>query len=86
MAVNYILDCGVASGHDIQVLVGHITWAMLFHREALAILSSVYAHARLGTEPIRLWETVRCEVRQVADVLPLFSATLALGGVRSHVH
>ena len=28
MAVKYILDRGVASGHDIQVLVGHITWAM----------------------------------------------------------
>ena len=45
MAVKYVLDRGVASGHDIQVLVGHITWAMLLRREALAILSSVYAFA-----------------------------------------
>ena len=79
MAVKYIPDRGVASGHDIQVLVGHITWAMLLRREALAILSSVYAFARLGTEPIRLWENVRCELRQVADLLPLFFCDTGIG-------
>ena len=79
MAVKYILDRGVASGHDIQVLVGHITWAMLLRREALAILSSVYAFARLGTELVRLWETVRCELRQVADLLPLFFCDTGIG-------
>ena len=67
MPVQYVLDSGVASGHDIQVLAGHITWAMLLRRKALAILSSVYVVARVGTEPVRIWETVRRELRQVAD-------------------
>ena len=79
MAVQYVLDRGVASGHDVQVLVGHITWAMLFRREALAILSSVYALARMGTEPVRVWDSVRRELRQVADLLPLFCCDTGIG-------
>ena len=71
MAVQYVLDRDVASGHDIQVPVGHITWVMFLRREALAILSSVYASARMGTEPVRLWDSVRRELCQVADPLPL---------------
>ena len=58
LAILHLLDKGVASGHDVQIIVGHITWAMLLRREALAILSAVYAFARLGSDPIRLWATV----------------------------
>ena len=79
LAIMYILDCDFASGKDIQVVVGHITWAMLLRREALAILNAVYAFARLGDEKVKLWGTVRCELRQVADLLPLFFCDTSLG-------
>ena len=71
-AIEYVLKRGFASGHDIQVLLGHITWAVLLRREALSILSSCYAFARLGDGDVRLWASVSCELRQIVSLLPLF--------------
>ena len=79
LGISFVLDLGFASGEDIQVLVFHITWAMLLRREALSILSSVYAFSRLGGQQVRLWSSVACELRQVADLLPLFFCDTGIG-------
>ena len=61
------------------MLLGHITWAMLLRREALALLGSVYAFARQDAAlPLRLWSSVRKELRWVASLLPLFATDTSL--------
>ena len=79
-AIDEVLRRGRLSPRGLEVLLGHITWAMLLRREALALLGSVYAFARqVSALPLRLWASVRKELRWVASLLPLFATDTSIG-------
>ncbi|CAK0817786.1 unnamed protein product, partial [Prorocentrum cordatum] len=66
---------GAASPRMLEVLLGHIAGPMLCTREALSILSSVYAFRSLqgpGARP--LWAQVRVELRCVVSTLPFWTS------------
>lgn len=71
LGIEFLLDRGVATGHELQIIIGHITWAMLARRESLAILDACYAFARSGEMFHRLWKAVVRELRTVVYLLPL---------------
>ena len=79
-ALHELLSRNFASGELIQVVLGHITWAMMSRREGLAILNSCYAFCHKNKQQAcRLWPSVRRELQWVATLLPLFRAKINVG-------
>lgn len=76
-AISAILRRKKVSGRLSEVLVGHLTWALLVRRESLSILQQVYVYIREHYEtPATLPPSVREELCQSASILPLLRADL----------
>ena len=80
-AIHELLRRNHSTGVLLEVLLGHITWALLLRRELMCVPDSCYAfiakHGRDGTRSSeRLWENVRRELHQVASLLPLCHARI----------
>ena len=74
-ALLAVLRRGAASPRMLEVLLGHVTWAMICKRETLSILSSVYAFKSLKDPGVRpLWGSVKFELWCVASTLPLWTS------------
>ena len=71
-AIDELLERQFCSGRTMQLLVGHLTWALLCRRTGLSLLNACYAFIDDGsTKHKRLWKSVRQELTWVASVLPL---------------
>ena len=72
-SIDELLMRNVASGELLQLLMGHITWAIMARREALSILNACYGFIhQFGQEPQRLWPRVRIELKWISALLPLY--------------
>ena len=79
-AIDELLSQQFCSGRALQVVVGHITWAMMCRREGLSILHSTYSFIHHNPQSVaRLWPSVRKELAWVASLLPLFRMKLNCG-------
>eukprot|EP00435_Cladocopium_sp_Y103_P050327 s239_g15.t1 len=79
-AIRELIQRNFASGELLELILGHITWALMCRREGLSILKSCYAFAHENkSRPCRLWPSVRTELETVAAVLPLFKARVNVG-------
>lgn len=79
-AIHELVSRNFASGEVLQLLLGHITWALMARREGLSILKSCYAFVNENkSTPKRLWPSVRWELQTIADLLPLFRAHVNVG-------
>ena len=77
-ALRELLVRGKSSGKLLEVVLGHVTWAMLCRREGLALLDKCYSFIHASYEVVTpLWPSVRRELHQVMCLLPLFSANLS---------
>ncbi len=80
IAIDELLQQQWCSGRTLQLLTGHITWAMMARREGLSILNSTYAFInQLGSQKGRLWPAVRKELVWVSSLLPLFRMRISCG-------
>ena len=73
---NRMLRSDCASAHEMQVLLGRWTWAMMPRREALSVFQAAYAFAATGQSSIRLWSTVARELRAAVGLAPLLVSDL----------
>ena len=79
-AISELLARNFASGEILQLIVGHLTWAVMTRREGLSILKSCYAFINENKkQPKRLWPSVRWELETIAAILPLFKARINIG-------
>eukprot|EP00435_Cladocopium_sp_Y103_P063778 s336_g25.t1 len=79
-AIQELLARNFASGELLQLVLGHITWAMMSRREGLSILNSCYAFCHQHKcRASRLWPSVRRELEWIAALLPLFRAKINVG-------
>jgi len=70
-----LLRRGRCSGTLLRSMLGHLTWAALLRREALAFVNHCYAFAEAaGTRVVPLWASVRQELSDLLAVLPLLRA------------
>ena len=62
-----------ASGHMLEVFVGHATWAMMLRREGLSIIHNIHIviHAHYTTNTV-LPKSVRTELFHIKSLLLLF--------------
>ena len=75
-----LLNRQFCSGHTMQLVLGHITWALMARREGLALINSCYAFVHKNIDrQARLWPSVRKELEWVASLLPLFQIRLNIG-------
>ncbi|CAK0869151.1 unnamed protein product, partial [Prorocentrum cordatum] len=76
-ALLAVLRRGAASPRMLEVLLGHITWAMICIRETLCILSFVSAFKSQKGPGVRpLWAPVKFELWCVASTLPLWTSRM----------
>ena len=75
-ALEEAISRGSMSGHGMEVLVGHITWALMVRREALCLLNLTYsfASAHPGNDLHPLWPGVVEELWRIRCLLPLLRA------------
>lgn len=77
-AIMELLHRNHAIGCLFEVLLGHLTWAMLCRRETLCIVDQCYAFVRAHYgRSARLWPSVRRELRQAVALLPLMRRRIA---------
>ena len=70
-----LLRRGRCSGTVLRAVVGHLTWAVLLRREALAFAQKSYAFVdAAGTSVRPLWASVRQELTDLLALLPLLRA------------
>ena len=63
------------SGILLRAVVGHLTWAALLRREALAFVQKSYAFIEaVGTRMVPLWASVRQELSDLLAIMPLLQA------------
>jgi hypothetical protein len=71
-SIDELLCRNFASGELLQLVIGHITWAVMARREALSILSACYSFVhQCGNTPHRLWPRVPTELRWISALLPI---------------
>ena len=71
-AIDELLERQFCSGRVMQLLVGHITWALLCRRSGLSLLNACYAFiGDASTKHKRLWKSVRQELHWISSLLPL---------------
>lgn len=65
------------TGRELEVLMGHWTWACLVRRPSLSVFSSVYHFIR-SAGPVRfvIWNSVRRELHAAMGLVPLLTASL----------
>eukprot|EP00971_Amphidinium_carterae_P305868 6078462-Amphidinium_carterae.1 len=74
-AIGQLLRKGTATGLQLQMLVGHMTFLGLIERSCLSILHAVYAFVlKNGEQKVRLWPSVIDELRAFRSVMVLLSA------------
>lgn len=79
-AIRELLHRNFASGDLLQLILGHVTWAMMCRREGLSILKTCYAFVHHNmSKPCRLWPSVRFELDTIASLLPLFRSRVNVG-------
>ena len=78
-ALRYVLKSGFLSSRQLSVLVGHFTSLAMVRRELLCVLRAVYPFIqRKFPRPVRIWRTVRREIKWMLASLPLMSCNLYL--------
>lgn len=76
-AIDELLIRNSCSGDIMQILLGHLTWAMLCRRESLSFVDKCYAFCSKNLDnhkSRKLWPSVRRELRQIRNILPLIYA------------
>ena len=69
--LTWLLDRGVASGHQLESTVGHLTFIFMLRRPLLSVLSATYQFIRsAGGEQVDLWPSVRAELSAARALLP----------------
>lgn len=69
--LHELLRRGVASGRDLQKVLGHLCFAFLLRRGLLSCLSSSFAFVeRTGGKRVSIWASVRRELNMAAGLLP----------------
>ncbi|CAK0814691.1 unnamed protein product, partial [Prorocentrum cordatum] len=69
--LTWLLDRGVASGHQLESTVGHLTFISMLRRPLLSVLSATYQFIRsAGGEQVDLWPSVRAELSAARALLP----------------
>jgi hypothetical protein len=65
------------TGRELEVLMGHWTWACLVRRPSLSVFTSVYHFIR-SAGPVRfvIWNSVRRELHTAMGLAPLLTASL----------
>jgi len=72
-----LLRRGRCSGTVLRAVIGHLTWAALLRREALAFVQKCYAFIEsVGTRVVPLWASVRQELTDLLALLPLLRADI----------
>lgn len=72
-----LLARGRCTGHELAMLVGRWTWAMLGNRPSLALFSAVYRYAECASgRHFTIWESVRTELLTAVGLAPLMFADL----------
>eukprot|EP00974_Lingulodinium_polyedra_P045916 4402268-Lingulodinium_polyedra.AAC.1 len=60
-----------------SIILGHVTWALLVRREALAFLSCCYAYVEAaGSRRCRVWPRCLAELGRASALLPLLRGDL----------
>jgi hypothetical protein len=73
-----LVDRGLATGKELEKLLGRWTWAILVRRPAFAVFSSVYRFAeRARSRRWSLWPSVVRELRSIAGLAPLLFVKLS---------
>eukprot|EP00971_Amphidinium_carterae_P101760 2014011-Amphidinium_carterae.1 len=71
-ALFWILQQQRVNGKQLEVLVGHLTFAFMLNRPLLSCLSATYRYIRANyTGKGRLWNSVIAELRACRQLLPL---------------
>ena len=80
-AIRELVERNFCSGELMQLILGHITWAVMTRREGLSILKSCYAFVHQNqSKACRLWPSVRWELQTIiAALLPLFKGRVNVG-------
>ena len=79
-AIRELVERNFCSGELMQLILGHITWALMTRREGLSILKSCYAFVHQNqSKACRLWPSVRWELQTIAALLPLFKGRINVG-------
>lgn len=79
-AIRELVERNFCSGELMQLILGHITWAVMTRREGLSILKSCYAFVHQNqSKACRLWPSVRWELQTIAALLPLFKGRINVG-------
>eukprot|EP00434_Breviolum_minutum_P035087 symbB.v1.2.031057.t1/scaffold3565.1/size54034/3 len=72
VAVRQLLRQGCSSGHQLERLVGHMTFASLGKREMLSILGETYTFIRkFHGQTVPIWKSVRKELQTWEFLSPL---------------
>ena len=76
-AIECVLYRGACTGKVLEILLGHITWAMLIRRECLSILNHIYSFIRDNRHSyLPIPHSVRVELSHVRALLPLFRTSI----------
>ena len=71
-AISGVLERRRLSGHALEVVLRHVTWALMVRREALAIIHHCYEHVSQHRESSGVLSTgCRAELWKLRALLPL---------------
>ena len=77
LAIREVLRRGVASGQQLERLVGHMTFISLCRREALSVLGEIYTFIRRHYQRVvQLWKSVRLELEKWDGIAPFIFSDL----------
>ena len=79
-ALQFICRMKHVSGHMLEIVIGHLTWAMLLRRESLALLHHVYMFIHTHRHTVHmLTPEVRQELSDASAILPLLRSDVHRG-------
>jgi len=79
-AIHELLLRNFCTGKLLQLILGHVTWALMCRREALSAINAGYAFVNMHyNTPTRLWPKLRQELFWIADILPLCRVRVNVG-------
>lgn len=78
--VQDLLNRQFCTGHTVQLVLGHCTWAMMARRESLSLLHHSYSFCHQHfNQPTRIWPSVRQELHWIISILPLLRCKINNG-------
>ena len=78
-AVRGMLDRRLVSGREVEVMIGHLTFAMLLNRPALSTFRAVYDFSRKHYHaPHKLWDSARRELKIALGLIILLEVDWSL--------